>query len=93
LTVTFCFVGNSVIDGINCITPVKNASVLVNKPIDNTEHIIPSPVGTWTVEKYEDTQLLYKTSSDRSSIKVKKVLFCDQIIDNSGNKIYDSLWL
>ncbi|XP_025420827.1 uncharacterized protein LOC112690932 [Sipha flava] len=74
---------NSVIDGINCITPVKNASVLVNKPIDNTEHIIPSPVGTWTVEKYEDTQLLYKTSSDRSSIKVKKVLFCDQIIDNS----------
>ncbi|XP_060853397.1 uncharacterized protein LOC132931417 [Rhopalosiphum padi] len=75
----------SVIDGINCITPEKHASSLVNKPIDDIEHIISSPVGTWTVEKNEDTQLLYKTSSDRNSIKVKKILFCDQNIENTGS--------
>ncbi|KAF0729642.1 SWIM-type domain-containing protein, partial [Aphis craccivora] len=75
----------SVIDGINYITPEKHGSLLVDKPIDNIKHTISSPVGTWTVEKDGDTQLLYKTSSDGNSIKVKKVLFCEQNIENTGS--------
>lgn len=65
---------------------------VLDKSIENTQHIISSPVGTWTVEKINnETQLLYETSSDHNIIKVKKVLFHDQNIENTGNIIFNYL--
>lgn len=85
--------------GSNYLTPNKNDddpkpySPNGNWKISNihkvnsssNQEFINSPVGKWSVEKDDDTTILYKKNTDGNNLHIKRVLF-----NNNKNEIKNS---